>query len=79
MPKWSVQVDVLGVVFAGLEFIPAELIFGVFVAALNQIAMGLAPSHCFQVNVFGCVTENIADLSGILANEQPFLAWFFIL
>ena len=66
-------------IFPGSEFIPAKLIFRIFVTALNQIAMSFAPSHRFQIHAFGCIAENIGDLSSILANQQPFLAWFFII
>lgn len=31
----------------------SELIFGIFIAAFDQIAMGFAPSHRFQVSDFG--------------------------
>jgi len=71
------RVDVSGTIFAGLEFIPSELIFSVFVTALDQIAMSFAPGHRFQINGFGRIAENVGDLSGVLANQQPFLAWFF--
>ncbi len=36
-----------GTIFAGLEFIPTELIFGIFVAALYEIPVGFMSGHRF--------------------------------
>jgi len=70
------QVMLPGQIFDRLKIIPAQLTFGIRVAAFDEVALGFAPGHRLQGGRRVAIAQDISHLLFVLAHEQPLLAAF---